>query len=95
MNTYACWYQGLLGYCFEHPHSGWWFIPEQGQPDSRVHRHLSLQDFIFANRFEWQFENRLQQGRGIKPLWRRCLEALFMPLKPQTVAGLLLLPSLR
>lgn len=93
MNTYACWYQGRPGYCFEHPRSGWWFVPEQGQPDSSVRRQLSLQDFVFANHADWQFEQQLHRQQQCTPRWLQCLKALFAPIKPQTVAGLLLLPA--
>ncbi len=89
MNIYACWYQGRPGYCFEHRRSGWWFIPEQGQSDTEVRRHLSLADFVFANRFDWQ----LEQSHAAAPRWQRCLRALVPPLKPRSVAGLLLLPT--
>lgn len=90
MNTYACWYHGRFGYCFEHTRSGWWFVPEQSQNSPGVHRNLCLQDFLFASQHDWQFElNRHQQPS----LWRRLLSSMFAPLKPQTVAGLLLLPS--
>ncbi len=94
MNIYACWYHGLPGYCFEHPRSGWWFIPEQGQADPTPCRHLRLRDFIFVNTGEWRFElNRLQQPRPA--LWRRLLNGWLNSVKPRTVAGLLLLPSSR
>lgn len=94
MNTYACWHQGRTGYCFEHPRSGWWFIPEQGESDTRICRHLSLQDFVFANRSEQRFEHQRQHFLTAMPWWRHCLRALSLPIKPQTVAGLLLLPVL-
>lgn len=91
MNTYACWYQGLSGYCFEHPRSGWWFVPEQGQGCSQVHRHLQLHDFVFADAHEWQFEyNRCQKPKPA--LWQQFLNTLFPSVKPQSVAGLLFLP---
>lgn len=91
MNTYACWYYGQSGYCFEHPHSGWWFVPEQSHYSPKVSRNLCLQDFLFASQHDWQFElSRHQQPQP--SLWRRLLNSVFAPLKPQTVAGLLLLP---
>lgn len=90
MNIYACWYHGLPGYCFEHPRSGWWFVPEQSQPASAAYRHLHLQDFIFVNASDWRFERaRLQQR---PPVWRRLLNSWLNGVPPRTVAGLLLLP---
>ncbi|MCS3903778.1 hypothetical protein J2T55_001810 [Methylohalomonas lacus] len=91
MNIYACWYNGLPGYCFEHPHSGWWFVPERDRPDSTPCRHLHLLDFIFVNAREWRFEvARLQQPRP--SLWQRLLNRWLGDRPPRTVAGLLLLP---
>lgn len=92
MNIYACWHQGRPGYCFEHPRSGWWFVPELGQPDPAVRRHLSFEEFIFASSFDWRLEYRRQQARVATPRWRLCLRALFTPVRPNTVAGLLMLP---
>jgi len=93
MNTYACWLYGRPGYCFEHPRSGWWFVPEQGQPDNEVRRGLDLDDFVFANRFEQQMEHHRKRMRSAIPTWRRWLRSLFAPARAQSVAGLLLLPA--
>lgn len=90
MNIYSCWYQGLCGYCFEHPRSGWWFVPETGQPQATIHRHLQLRDFVFNNPHDWAFECRRQQ-QPQRPFWRR-LFSISSSLRPHTVAGLLLMP---
>lgn len=92
MNTYACWHQGRPGFCFEHPRSGWWFVPEQGQPDNEIRRYLALEDFLFANRIDWQLEYDRRQIHAAMPWWRRSLQAVLSPARPRSVAGLLLLP---
>lgn len=92
MNTYPCWLNGRPGYCFEHPRSGWWFIPEQGQGDNEVRRNLSLEDFLFSNHRDRQFEYHRREARQSIPWWQKYLRALFLP-KPHSVAGLLLLPA--
>ena len=92
MNTYPCWLNGRPGYCFEHRRSGWCFIPEQGQADSKVRRNLSLEDFLFSNHHDRQFEYRRRKIHQSIPWWQKCLRALFLP-KSHSVAGFLLLPT--
>lgn len=92
MNTYACWYHGLYGFCFQHPRSGWWFVPEQGQPDADIHRHLRLEDLLFVDAVAWRYELQRQRRRAARPWWQQLISAMRTPLQPHTVAGLLLLP---
>lgn len=93
MNTYACWHQGIFGYCFLHPHSGWWFIPELNQSDSAVYRYLQLSELVFVNASEYRHELRNERHRQQAGWWRRLKHLLFPAPRAHTVGGLLFLPG--
>jgi hypothetical protein len=95
MNTYACWHQGIFGYCFQNPRSGWWFVPELDQPDPKVYRHLQLSDLMFVNDSDYRHEWQNEQLRECST-WRDSLRNLLFPaLRARTVGGLLFLPDNR
>lgn len=90
MNTYSCWYQGRFGYCFEHPRSGWWFIPATG--DQPVARHLALADLTFTDPAAYRMEH--DRCLSSRPRWQRWLRHLLLPVRTPGVSALLLPPAL-
>jgi hypothetical protein len=93
MNTYACWYRGIYGYCFQNPRSGWWFVPEINQPDPRVYRHLLLKDLVFVNDPDYRHEQLNEQRRECKSWCDMLCNLLFPAWRARTVGGLLFLPE--
>ncbi len=91
MNVYQCWYRGLSGYCCRGHNSRWMFVPELGQPNNRIHKHVSLHDLVFDNPFAKKFELRLEQSLEQKrtSLFFFLKDLFFPPRKPNTVGGLL------
>jgi len=91
MNVYQCWYLGLSGYCCRHHNSKWMFVPELGQGNSRIHKHLSLHDLVFENSFAKQYELKIErQLQKIKSSPLHFLKSLFFSeKKPRTVGGML------
>ena len=91
MNVYQCWYHGTLGYACRIRGRKWMFVPELGQPDGTVYKHLGLHELIFRNplykRHELAYEQTTRFG-----LLKFVLSLLLPEDKPVTVAGLLLLP---
>lgn len=61
MNVYQCWYLGMRGYCCRNHNSKWMFVPELGQLNSRIHKHISLNDLVFNNSFAKHYELRIEQ----------------------------------
>lgn len=61
MNVYQCWYLGLNGYCCRSYNSRWMFVPELGQANSNIHKHISLNDLVFYNVFAKQYELMIEQ----------------------------------
>lgn len=49
MNVYSCCYRGTIGYSCRTRGRNWMFVPEFGQPDTRVHRGVALDDLVFAD----------------------------------------------
>ena len=94
MNVYQCWYLGLKGYCCRGHNSKWMFVPELGQTNARIHKHISLNDLVFNNSFAKQYELKIEQQLQkitLSPL--NFLKALFFsPSKPSTVGGMLFAP---
>ena len=91
MNVYQCWYLGLKGYCCRSHNSRWMFVPEMGQIDNKIHKHISLNDLVFNNSFakeyELKIERKLEKMRG-NPF--NFIKSLFMPRnKTASVGGLL------
>jgi hypothetical protein len=91
MNVYQCWYLGMKGYCCRIQNSKWMFVPELGQINSSIHKHISLDDLVFNNTFakhyEMKIEKRLQKMKS-NPL--HFLKTLLFPdNKSGTVGGLL------
>ena len=91
MNVYQCWYRGLSGYCCRNHNLKWMFVPEMGQYNNNVHKHISLNDLVFNNVFAKQYELKIEhriEKQKSNPLY--FLKWLFFPeKKPNTVAGLL------
>ena len=54
MNVYQCWYRGLYGYCCRNHNSKWMFVPELGQTNSSIHKHISFHELVFNNAFARQ-----------------------------------------
>jgi hypothetical protein len=67
------------------------FIPELGQLNGRIHKHLLLSDLVFDNPFAKQFELKIEQRlHKIKSNPFHFLKSLFFPMeKPSTVGGML------
>lgn len=61
MNVYQCWYFGLKGYCCRSHNSRWMFVPEMGQNNNKIHKHISLNDLVFNNIFAKEYELRLER----------------------------------
>ena len=91
MNIYQCWYLGLRGYCCRSHNSRWMFVPELGQTNSNIHKHISFSDLIFNNSFAKQYEltieQRLQKVKSNPFYFLKSL--LFSEEKPSTVGGML------
>lgn len=91
MNVYQCWYRGLNGYCCRSHNAKWLFVPELGQTDKRIHKHISFSELVFHNsaarRYELGIENKMSKTQN-NPL--RFLLSLFSS-KPQanTIGGML------
>ncbi|GJM04366.1 MAG: hypothetical protein DHS20C09_03570 [marine bacterium B5-7] len=91
MNVYQCWYLGLNGYCCRNHNSKWIFVPELGQGNRRIHKHLSLNDLVFDNPFAKQYELNIEKElQKIKSSPFHFLKSLiFFEKKPSTVDGML------
>lgn len=91
MNVYQCWYRGLSGYCCRAHNSRWMFVPELGQINNRIHKHVSLHDLVFDNPFakmhELTIERSLEKTRG--NLFYFLIELFFPAKRPSTVGGML------
>jgi hypothetical protein len=91
MNVYQCWYLGIRGYCCRNHNSKWMFVPELGQINSRIHKHISFNDLVFSNSFakqyEFNIEHRIQQMKSNPFHYIKTL--LFPTKRASTVGGLL------
>jgi hypothetical protein len=91
MNVYQCWYGGMRGYCCRNYNSKWMFVPELGQTNSCIHKHISLNDLVFNNSFakhyELKIEARLQKLKSNPFYFLKSL--FFQNKKVETVGGLL------
>jgi hypothetical protein len=67
------------------------FVPELGQGNSRIHKHISFNDLIFNNSFAKQYELKIEQRlQKIKSNPFYFLKSLFFSEeKPSTVGGML------
>lgn len=95
MNVYECWYLGIRGYCCRTPHSKWMFVPELGQMNNTIYKHLSIHDFVFNNaiaqEYELSIEKSLSKLRTNPLLLLRSL--LFPTRKMRSVGGMLFTTS--
>lgn len=91
MNVYQCWYLGLSGYCCRSHNSRWMFVPELGQGNSRIHKHISLNELVFHNAFAKEYELKIEQGlQKIRSNPLYFLKSLFFSTqKASTVGGML------
>ncbi len=91
MNIYQCWYQGLNGYCCRSYNNKWMFVPELGQTNSRIHKHLSLNDLVFDNPYAKQYEFDIElQHQKIKLNPFHLLKSFLLPTRRvNTVGGML------
>ena len=66
------------------------FVPELGQPDSKIYKNLTMNDLVFKNPFEKKFELDLERKlQKFSPL--RFFKRLLSPgHRLHTVGGLLL-----
>jgi hypothetical protein len=87
MNVYQCCYLGLRGYCCRSHNSRWMFVPELGQANNNIHKHISLNDLAFNNIFAKEYELNIQQIRSNPSHFIKAL--LFPAKKAGTVGGLL------
>lgn len=93
MNVYACWYHGNFGYGCRTRSRRWMFVPDLGQPDNRIHKNLNLDDLLFKNPFDQQFELKLENIIR-KFSFSAILRSLIFPRrKLNTVGGLLFTAS--
>ena len=94
MNIYQCWYLGLNGYCCRHHNSSWMFIPELGQTNNIIQKHISLNDLVFNNSFAKEYELKIEESLEkirTRPLY--FIRALLFPAKKAcTVGGMLFAP---
>ena len=88
MNVYQCWYFGLKGYCCRSHNSRWMFVPEMGQTDNKIRKHISLNDLVFNNSFakeyELKIERKLEKMRS-NPF--NFIKSLFLPNKKAASVG--------
>ncbi len=91
MNVYECWYQGIRGYCCRSHNMRWLFIPDLGQLSSRIHKHVAIEDLIFANPFAKSYELSAELAHsGLVNKLASWITQLFFPVRrPATVGGLL------
>ena len=91
MNVYQCWYLGINGYCCRGHNAKWMFVPELGQANNKIHKHLSLNDLIFNNAFAKQYELRIEQHlQKIRTNPFYFIKVLLFPVsKPCTIGGML------
>ena len=89
MNVYQCWYRGLSGYCCRSYNSRWMFIPELGQANNRIHKHVSLHELVFENHFAKKFElnNEYMLEKTRSNLFYFLKKMLFPAKRPNTVGG--------
>ena len=93
MNVYACHYRGIAGYCCRRHKSKWLFVPDLGAFSSEIHRHVHLEELVFANPLAHAFEASLQQHPGILRSVLKGLKELLLPAKNHsTIGGLLFAP---
>jgi len=92
MNIYHCWYQGASGFAGKQGKNLWLFVPDLAQLDGRVKRNIRLNELIFKNRLDFQYELGLQTD-GSFSLLRRIGAWLFPTEHAHTTAGMLLLPQ--
>lgn len=92
MNIYSCWYQGASGFAGHQGKNLWLFVPDLGQLDGRIRRNIRLNDLIFKNRRDFQFELGLQ-SEGNFSLLHNIRTWLFPSERAHTTAGMLLLPQ--
>lgn len=91
MNVYQCWYLGLKGYCCRNHNSRWMFVPDMGQANNNIHKHISLNDLVFHNAFAKEYEMNLERKLNkIRSNPFNFLKALILPAKKtNSVAGML------
>ena len=94
MNVYQCWYHEINGFCCRGYNSAWMFVPELGQLNNRIRKHVALDELIFDNYFAKQFELTIeQQLERVKSNPYYFLKELFFPTrKAATVGGMLFMP---
>ncbi len=85
MNVYNCWYEGSKGYCCRSYNNNWMFVPDLGQPVSVISRNLELEDLVFANQHEKQYEQDWERSRKNQG-W---IASLLAKTRPQSMAGFL------
>lgn len=69
------------------------FVPELGQADGQIYKQLSVNDLLFKNRSEKQYEIGLDSSKYKFSLLRILRSLFFSTHKPVTVGGLLLCSS--
>jgi len=89
MNVYSCWYRGVTGYCCRNKNFKWLFVPELGQPNNIIRRNLELDDLIFRNPYEKQYEIEFELELSNRSLFSYGKKLLFRAYKPQTTGGFL------
>jgi len=91
MNVYQCWYLGLKGYCCRSHNSRWMFVPELGQINNAIHKHIPLNDLIFNNSFAKEYELKIEENLNkINKSPIHFIKALLFPTKKVgTVDGML------
>jgi len=91
MNIYHSWYQGASGFACKQGNNLWMFAPDPGQFDGRIQRNIRLNELIFKNRLDFQYELGLQSD-GAFSFLRSIGAWLFPSGHAHTTAGMLLLP---
>jgi hypothetical protein len=85
MNVYSCWHKGTLGYCCRRHNAAWMFVPELGQYDNNIYKNVAFEDLIFRNKYESDYEARLERSRTAG-LLQKILRKKF---RAHTIGGLL------
>jgi len=91
MNVYNCWYLGASGYCCRLTGNNWMFVPDLCQLHNRISKNVVLQDLIFKNNYDRNYETNSDIDVGPMSFIRNLI-SLFLPSdRSCTIGGRLLL----
>jgi len=87
MNIYQCCYENSIGYGCRIGSKKWMFVPELGQLNNTIYKNIPLNDLVFRNPFEKNYEqNREKQLTGFLSFLKSLFNTSY---RPATIGGLL------